>query len=47
VPVLDEFSGAATILSVVWLPGEPRSSRVAAVLEVLVERLAASPWSRE
>jgi DNA-binding transcriptional LysR family regulator len=47
VPVLDEFSGAATPLSVVWLPGEPRPSRVEAFLEVLVERLAASPWSQE
>jgi DNA-binding transcriptional LysR family regulator len=46
VPVLDEFSGAAIPLSVVWLPGEPRPSRVEAFLEVLVERLAAAPWAQ-
>ncbi len=45
VPVLDEFSGVAAPLSVVWLPGEPRAARVEAFLEVLVERLAGAPWS--
>jgi DNA-binding transcriptional LysR family regulator len=45
VPVLDPFRAAAAPLSVVWLPGTPQPSRIAAFLEVLVERLTAAAWS--